>query len=134
VPKSTAPVDSRLQYKVAKPQSRPSCDRRCLITKIDIDGIAALTLFDSGSQVDAISPDFAQALQLDFFKLEKTMPLQLGTKASHATFSYEVEPVLLYKDISVGARRINVINIDRYDLLLGAPFFNHHGVVLDFQD
>jgi hypothetical protein len=40
----------------------------------------------------------------------------------------------LYKDISFGARRIDVINIDRYDLLLGAPFFNHHGVVLDFQN
>jgi hypothetical protein len=91
-----------------------------------------LTLFDSGSQVNAISPDFARALQLDFFKLEKTMPLQLGTKGSHATFSYEVEPILSYKDISFGARRIDVIN--RYNLLLGAPFFNHHGVVLDFQD
>ena len=134
VPKSTAPVDSRLRYKVAEPQSRPIRDRRCLIAEIDVDGVAALTLFDSGSQVDAISPDFARALQLDFFKLEKTMPLQLGTKGSHATFSYEVEPVLSYKDISFGARRIDVINIDRYDLLLGAPFFNHHRVVLDFQD
>jgi hypothetical protein len=93
-----------------------------------------LTLSDSGSQVDAISPDFAQALQLDFFKLEKTMPLQLGTKGSHATFSYEVEPVLSYKDILFGVRRIDVINIERDNLLLGAPFFNHHGVVLDFQD
>jgi hypothetical protein len=93
-----------------------------------------LTLFDSGSQVDAISPDFARALQLDHFKLERTMPLQLGTKGSHATFSYEVEPALSYKGTSFGTRHIDVINIDRYDLLLGAPFFNHHGVVLDFQD
>jgi hypothetical protein len=134
VPKSTTPVDSRLRYKVAEPQLRPSRDRRCLIAEIDVDGVAALTLFDSGSQVDAISPDFARALQLDHFKLERTMPLQLGTKGSHATFSYEVEPALSYKGTSFGTRRIDVINIDRYDLLLGAPFFNHHGVVLDFQD
>jgi hypothetical protein len=62
------------------------------------------------------------------------MPLQLGTKGSHATFSYEVEPALSYKGASFGTRRIDVINIDRYDLLLGAPFFNQHGVVLDFND
>jgi hypothetical protein len=62
------------------------------------------------------------------------MPLQLGTKGSHATFSYEVEPALLYKGASFGTRHIDVINIDCYDLLLGAPFFNHHGVVLNFQD
>jgi hypothetical protein len=62
------------------------------------------------------------------------MPLQLGTKGSHATFSYEVEPALLYKGASFGTRHIDVINIDCYYLLLGAPFFNHHGVVLNFQD
>jgi hypothetical protein len=61
------------------------------------------------------------------------MPPQLGTKGSHATFS-EVEPALLYKGTLFGMRHIDVINIDCYDLLLGAPFFNHHGVVLDFQD
>ena len=132
--KSTVPVDSRLRYKVAEPLSRLNRDRRCLVAEVDVDGVAALTLFDSGSQVDAISPDFARALQLDHFKLERTMPLQLGTKGSHATFSYEVEPALSYKGASFGTRRIDVINIDRYDLLLGAPFFNQHGVVLDFND
>jgi Retroviral aspartyl protease len=132
--KSTTPVDSRLRYKVADSSSRPNRDRRCLVAEVEVDGVAALTLFDSGSQVDAISPDFARALQLDHFKLERTMPLQLGTKGSHATFSYEVEPTLSYQGASFGTRRIDVINIDRYDLLLGAPFFNHHKVVLDFQD
>jgi hypothetical protein len=62
------------------------------------------------------------------------MPLQLGTKGSHTTFSYEVEPALSYKGILFGTRCIDVINIDCYNLLLGAPFFNHHGVVLDFKD
>jgi hypothetical protein len=133
-PKSAVPVDSRLHYKVAEPLLRINRNRQCLIAEVEVDGVAALTLFDSGSQVDAISPDFAWALQLDHFKLEQTMPLQLGTKGSHATFSYKVEPALSYKGASFGTRRINVINIDCYDLLLGAPFFNHHGVVLNFQD
>jgi hypothetical protein len=130
--KSTVPVDSWLRYKIAEPLSRLNRDRQCLVAKVDVDGVAALTLFDSGSQVNAISPDFARALQLDHFKLERTMPLQLGTKGSHATFSYEVEPALSYKGTSFGTRRIDVININRYDLLLGAPFFNW--VVLDFND
>jgi hypothetical protein len=61
------------------------------------------------------------------------MPLQLGTKGSHATFSYEVEPDLSYEGTPLGTRKIDVINIDRYDLLLGAPFFNQHGAKLDFE-
>jgi hypothetical protein len=123
-----------VRYKVAESQDRPIRDRRCLIAEIEVDGVPALTLFDSGSQVDAISPDFARALQLDFFKLDRTMALQLGTKGSHATFSYEVQPTLSYERTSFGTKKIDVINIDRYELLLGAPFFNHYGAVLDFQN
>jgi hypothetical protein len=99
-----------------------NCNWQCLVAEVDIDGIATLTLFDSGSQVGVISPDFAQALQLDHFKLEQTMPLQLGTKGSHATFSYTVEPTLLYEGTLFGMKHINVINIDHYDLL-----FTSHG-------
>lgn len=128
------PSESRVRYKVAESQDRPIRDRRCLIAEIEVDGVPALTLFDSGSQVDAISPDFARALQLDFFKLDRTMALQLGTKGSHATFSYEVQPTLSYERASFGTKKIDVINIDRYELLLGAPFFNHYGAVLDFQN
>jgi hypothetical protein len=132
--KSTVPADSRLCYKIAEPLLQINCNWQCLVAELDVNGVATFTLFDSGSQVDAISLDFAWALQLDHFKLEQTVLLQLGTKGSHTTFSYKVEPALLYKGTSFGTRRIDVINIDRYDLLLGAPFFNHHGVVLDFKD
>jgi hypothetical protein len=104
----------------------------CLAAFVDINGMEAFALFDSGSSADVISPDFAQVSDARVHTLEKPVPLQLGTVGSRASINYGTQT-----SVELGGKRVDryyldVVNIDRYDAILGAPFMREFGVRLDF--
>ena len=70
---------------------RPLREHRCLTAFIEIGGVKALTLFDSGGSIDAMSPEFARVASLKTFELENPVPLQLGCVGSRSVINFGVK-------------------------------------------
>ena len=92
----------------------------------------AFTLFDSGSSADAISPDFTQVSDTRIHMLDKPIPLQLGTVGSRVSINYGVRTSVEFGGKKEEKYYLDVVNIDRYDTILGAPFMQKFGIQLDF--
>ncbi|KAF7966969.1 hypothetical protein HWV62_36320 [Athelia sp. TMB] len=114
---------------IARPRHNPET-----ITAITmINGHKALTLFDSGSTTDSITPEFGFVSRIRQFKLDEQVTLQLGCVGSRSKISYgAMAPVSVF---SVAEDMyFDVVNIDRYDAILGTPFLRKHGVSIDFKN
>jgi hypothetical protein len=102
-----------------------------LAAEVLINGVKALTLFDSGSTTDSITPEFAFITKANQFKLEEQVILQLGCVGSRSKISYGTKV-----PVEIGGVKnetyFDLVNIDRYDCIIGTPFMNAHGVCLDF--
>ncbi|KAF8231908.1 hypothetical protein L208DRAFT_1225167, partial [Tricholoma matsutake] len=94
--------------------------------------LEAFILLDSGCMSDSISPEFAMSVNLKAHELEEPVPLQLGTIGSRLKINFR-----LFTDFEIGEIKNNhyfdVVNIDRYDAILGTIFMRKHGIVLDFE-
>ena len=112
---------------------RPKAYESCLAAYVEINGIEAFTLFDSGSSADVISPDFAQVSDTRIHTLGKPVPLQLGTVGSRALINYGVKTSVEFGSRKEERYYLDMVNIDRYDAILGAPFMRKFGIRLDFE-
>ncbi|KAF8222590.1 hypothetical protein L208DRAFT_1321686 [Tricholoma matsutake] len=102
------------------------------MAKMKLHELEAFVLLDSGCTSDSISPDFAMSANLKAHKLEELVPLQLGTVGSHSKINFG-----LFTDFEIGEIKdthyFDVVNINRYDTILGTIFMRKHGIVLDFE-
>jgi len=102
-----------------------------LAAEVEINGLKALILFDSRSTTDSITPEFAFAMKAKQFKLEDQVILQLGCVGSQSKISYGTKvPINLCG--TQDQIYLNLVNIDRYNCIIGTPFINTYGVCLDF--
>ena len=127
--------DSRIR-KLAEPSDQPVRNRvlqRPLCAEVLVNGVPAYALFDTGCTTDSISPALAFVTQADRIDLEVQMGLQLGAKGSRTKINHGAKA-----RIEIGPVResyyFDVVDIDRYDLILGTPFFTKHDVALDFRN
>ncbi|KAF8220594.1 hypothetical protein L208DRAFT_1333032 [Tricholoma matsutake] len=94
--------------------------------------LEAFILLDSGCMSDSISPEFAMSANLKAHKLEEPVPLQLGTVGSRSKINFG-----LFTDFEIGEIKnthyFDVVNINRYDAILGTIFMRKHSIVLDFK-
>ncbi|KAE9395963.1 hypothetical protein BT96DRAFT_825493 [Gymnopus androsaceus JB14] len=123
--------------RVGKRPLRESAENRCLSAMLEINGVDAFVLFDSGSTSDALSPDFARVAHTDVFQLDNPVTLQLGTKGSRSRILYGcIVPYSIHGgehgDIK-GKDYMDIANIDRYDAVIGTVFMRKHGIALDFE-
>ncbi|KAF7969150.1 hypothetical protein HWV62_28242 [Athelia sp. TMB] len=113
--------------------SRPKQSHTTITCMVAINGHHALALLDSGSTTDSVTPEFAFVAKLRQFTLPEQVTLQLGCVGSRSKISYgTVAPVAVF-DIKA-EMYFDLINIDRYDAILGTPFLEKHGVCLDFRN
>lgn len=101
--------------------------------EVVVNGVKAYTLFDSGCTTDSIAPDMAHIAQAERVKLKEQVGLQLGCIGSQTKINYGAWVNLTVGPVSQ-KHYVDVVNIDRYDLILGTVFCHKHGVVLDFQN
>jgi hypothetical protein len=125
------PSCSSLRKKEDRP-SQSSKDTACLSTWVTINGVRALTLFDSGSTTDSVSPDFTWVADLCSFQLTKQVALRLGYVGSRGSINYGVRPTISFTSIKEQPYYLDVVNIDQYDCILGTPFMRKHNIGLDF--
>ena len=69
-------------------------NRQGLPALVKVNGIEAYTCWDSGSELNTISPDFTWATGIRPKPKENTLKIRLGTKGSRASTSYEATPML----------------------------------------
>ncbi|KAJ7217497.1 hypothetical protein B0H12DRAFT_1032092, partial [Mycena haematopus] len=111
--------------------SRRLKDIACLTAEVDIGGCKAYILFDSGSNTDSLTPEFAKATKCKVFKLEEQVTLQLGCVGSRSRINYGSRAPVSFGGIK-GYSYFDIVNLDRYDGVIGTPFMIKHGVILDF--
>lgn len=103
-----------------------------LCALININGLLAYTLFDSGSTTDSITPEFSRASQAKLVKLDEQVVLQLGCAGSRSKINYGTWAPVRLGSINEEVY-FDIVNLDRYDCVIGTPFMNKHGIVLDFD-
>ena len=91
----------------------------------------ALTLFDSGCSIDAMSPEFARVAGLSTFKLDNPIPLQLGCVGSRSVINFGVKTDMKFGNKTQSVY-FDVVNIDHYDLIIRVPLLVQWGMTLDF--
>ncbi len=97
-----------------------------------VNGLDAVTLWDSGSTSTAMSPAFADISKALVSRLRNPVVLQLGTVGSRARINYGMTSMISSQGYS-GSEYFDVINIDKYDVIIGTPFMHHNKVILDFD-
>ncbi|KAJ7151005.1 hypothetical protein C8R46DRAFT_914419 [Mycena filopes] len=104
----------------------------CLAALVRIGTSMAYTLFDSGSNTDSVTPEYAHAaIDSPRIKLDEQITLQLGCVGSRSKISYGVRAPVDFGGIK-GHLYMDQVHLDQYDTIIGTPFMNRHGVVLDF--
>lgn len=123
--------DSILSVGLVDQPSRKIRDIACLTAEISIGGSTAYILFDSGSNTDSLTPEFAKATNCKVFKLADQVTLQLGCVGSRSRINYGARAPVDFSGMK-GHAYFDIVNLDRYDGIIGTPFMIKHRIVLDF--
>ncbi|KAJ7597528.1 hypothetical protein C8J56DRAFT_1041714 [Mycena floridula] len=101
--------------------------------KIHVSGQKiAYTLCDSGSTTDALSPDFTKVAKIKAHELENPVNVALGTVSSKSKINYGTYASVKYGPIN-SKEYWDILNIDRYDAIVGSVFMREHQMSLDFE-
>ncbi|KAF8195190.1 hypothetical protein K438DRAFT_1968524 [Mycena galopus ATCC 62051] len=111
--------------------SRSTKTIACLSAVVKIGSSSAYALFDSGSNTDSITPEYANAVRGVRIPLTEQVTLQLGCVGSRSKISFGTRLPVDFGGIR-GHVYFDQVNLDRYDVVIGTPFMNKHGLVLDF--
>ncbi|KAJ7154819.1 hypothetical protein C8R46DRAFT_911329 [Mycena filopes] len=104
----------------------------CLSALIKIGESMAYALFDSGSNTDSMTPEYANAIRGPRITLEEQVTLQLGCVGSRSKISYGTRVPVDFGGIR-GHVYFDQVHLDRYEVVIGTPLMNRHGIVLDFS-
>src|SRR5258707_15207475 len=81
--------------------------------------------------MDALSPDFVHACQVPLMELPNPLVLQMGTKGSWSCIYYRTNINLKILGHSM-SHYFDIVNVKKYTAILGAPWLNTTGTLLDF--
>lgn len=104
---------------------------RCLSQLVTIGKLTALAMFDSGCTTESISPEYAQLASQVPGELDTPIPLQLGTAGSKSVINHGLFTNMAMPNLSVEEHYFDIINLDRYDAVIGIPAMRKYGIVLD---
>ncbi|KAJ7870417.1 hypothetical protein B0H13DRAFT_2350373 [Mycena leptocephala] len=130
-PRSLPPVSTTGSIGLMDQPSRSSKTIACLSALVKIGSTSAYALFDSGSNTDSMMPEFANAINGVRITLTEQVTLQLGCIGSRSKISFGTRVPIDFGGVK-GHVYFDQVNLDRYDVVIGTPFMNKHGVVLDF--
>jgi hypothetical protein len=99
---------------------------------IRIGEIKAHALLDCGSTLDMISANFAATSKLDMFQLKKPVRLQMATSGSRTTIQFGARAEIRLGELKQ-RRYFDVVNLDRYNAILGLPFLKENKVLMNFS-
>ena len=77
-----------------------------------------------------MSPEFARVASVKAFSLKNPVGIQLGVKGSRSNINYGARATLRIGPMEVKNHYVDIINLDRFDLILGMPFLSQQQAVL----
>ena len=98
-----------------------------------VNGLEAYALLDTGSTTVSVMHNFVWVAKLKVMQLDNPVPLQLGMVGSHSMINFGAQTQLELGPARDDDAYMDVVNIDRYDMIIGMPFMHKHGLVLDFD-
>ena len=104
----------------------------CLTAVLKINGTDAFVCWDSGSELNAISPDFVRAAGIKTVAKESPIKVHLATKGSTSTTSYEVDVNIDLGNTTID-HPLEVLNLDHWDVILGRYFCRRYNICLDYE-
>ncbi len=99
---------------------------------IRIGEIKAHVLLDCSSTLDMVSANYATMSKLDMFQLKKPVRLQMATSGSCTTIQFGARAEIRFGEICQ-KRYFDIINLDRYNAILGIPFLKDNEVLMNFS-
>ena len=105
----------------------------CFVVCAKVNGCEALTMVDTGSMTNFVSPAFATVAKLAAFTLESQLALQLGCVGSRSKITHGAHTPMHISNITHDTY-FNVANIDWYDCILSLLFLRNNRVHLDFGE
>ena len=103
-----------------------------IVVEMLVNEKPARVLLDSGSLGDFISSTLVDQLNIKPQTLEKPIGLTMAVAGLHEAIKHSAEVNIKYQEID-GMYRLDVVNLDRYDLILGTSFLHRHSIVLSFN-
>ena len=82
----------------------------------------------------SVTHDFVHVVELNIQQLENPVALQLGTVGSRSMINFGVRTNIEFGPISENNVYVDVININRYDMIISTPFMRKHWFILDFSN
>jgi hypothetical protein len=131
-PAAKHPIKLRKSSQKLTQPVRDSKENQCFVTLVEINRQPAVALLDSGCTTDAISPKLANVTRVKVHELMEQVPLHLGMAGSRSKINYGVNTHIVYGPIKTD-HYFDVININRYDTILGTLFMCKHSIVLNFK-
>jgi Retroviral aspartyl protease len=125
------PVKLCKSSKLMKHPVRTTKETRAFISMVKVNSQEAVVLLDSGYMMDALSPELVRVTGIKVYELMDQVPIQLGTRGSQSKISCGIKTTIKYGPIDTD-HYFDVVNIDRYDVILGMVFMRRHGILLDF--
>ncbi|KAG6885022.1 hypothetical protein C0995_009635, partial [Termitomyces sp. Mi166 len=102
--------------KLQRPQYTPQ-EKECLVTYVEVNGHSAWTLWDSGSTMTGITPQFAHVNAIHIHELSEPLMLQLGTVGSRTMVQFGAE-VKIKASGHPTKEYVDIVNFDRYDMIV----------------
>jgi hypothetical protein len=105
----------------------------CPTAILKVNGIDAFVCFDSGSELNAISPNFAWAVGIKPMAKDTSIKFCLAMKGSTSTTLYKVEVNIDLGEATL-EHPLKVLNLDHWDVILGSYFCNCYNVCIDYEN
>jgi hypothetical protein len=134
-PKEVPLLNSQARRSLAQVAPQPERDpkaQRTINVLIDIGGIEADVLIDSGSTTNMMAPNFARIASTRAVELQIQMGLRLAVKGSGSKLNYGAWAQVTMDHIKVD-EYFDIVNLDRHDVVLGTPFLWANGVSPIFE-
>ena len=102
-------------------------------TMLTVNGLEEYVLLDSGSTINAISPDVCRVTNIEVFRLSQPITLQLGTTGSRSKVNFGAK-----LPVKIGSKTyqfyFDVASIDHYDMIIGTQIMEELGMILNFRN
>ena len=99
---------------------------------MDIGGVLAHCLLDSGCEGVMVSADYVRAARIPLKPLAKPVTLQLACQGSKSMINHGITATINVMG-QIVKEYFDVANVDYYDAILGAPFLRRFGFSLNFE-
>ena len=97
----------------------------CFVVHAKVNSCEALTMVDTGSTTNFVSPAFVTVAKLAAFTLESQLAQQLGCMGSRSKITHGMHAPVHIGNVTRNTY-FDVANINQYDCILGLPFLRNN--------